>query len=523
MATSTIAAAPPVLHLTVIDGVAVDSLRITGTTTRIGRDSSSDLVLRDKYISSQHALIEIVEERVRLRDLRSTNGTRVRRRRWVFPVDHSCGHEAWLEDGDEILLGQPDHEVLIRLSVVRAAGFADARDDGGETVVVETVACGAVPDVAERFGRGALAAVQALSTALHPKDEPATLIEAFAKGLLDHMPKATHVTVELLDDATGTYAPALSLSRAGRQPLAPTSRTMARQVIDRGEGVLFVGNQSASLQEASIQSGLCAPIWTGDRVPGLVQVDRRGQIDGGFTSRDLGLLLLLAHQAALVLELSMMHASLRNTVERAIGGIVALMEARDQYMAGHAQAVAELSKRIAQRLALEPAEVARIARGAALHDIGRFAIPREILNKPGRLTEDEFRAVKAQPELGAALVERCGVLGDLVPIIRHVHENWDGTGYPSGLARDDIPLGARIVAAADSFHTLISHRAHRQPLSVRAALAEMQRCSGTRLDPRILGVIEEIAGQNEAWSDDLPTVIGWEIDPSGRASGMPGE
>ena len=516
MTSVTVPAATPILHLTVIDGSSVESLRITGSLTRIGRESMNDLVLRDKYISSRHAEIELVGDRVRLRDLRSTNGTRVRRHRWIFAVDHLCGHEAWLEDGDELLFGQPSQQVLVRMSIVVPAQARDTPAPDGATIV-ESLSCRAMPDVAERFGRGALTAVQALASRLRPKDDPSVLLEAFATGLLEQFPKATHVGVHLLDEATGSYLPSVMLTRSGPEPTHHLSRTVRDQVLEHGEGVLFVGNQSASLQEAAIQSGLCAPLFTGDRVPGLVQVDRRGMIDGGFTRRDLGLLVVVAHQAALVLELSMMHASLRRTVERAIGGVVAAMEARDQYMVGHAQAVADLSRRIAQRLALDPTQASIVSRAGALHDVGRFGVPREILNKPGPLTAEEFDAIKEQPEIGAALLERCEVLPDLVPVIRHLHENWDGTGYPEGLAGDAIPLGARIVAVADAFHTLVSHRAHRQALAEPAALAEMLRCSGRRFDPRLVGVLEElVAKANDGWNDDMPTIIGWAIDPSGR-------
>jgi len=516
MPTSSVLAAP-VLHLTIIDGSVVHSLRVTEQVTRIGRDATNDLVLRDRYVSSHHAEIRNIAGRLCVQDLRSTNGTRVRRHRWLIAVDHSTAHQAWLEDGDEILLGQPSHEVVVRLSIVLPPSeIPDERSDA-DTAILESVSCSALPDVAERFGRNSLQAIQNLASRLKPKDEPSVLVEEFAKGLLDQLPKATHVTVHLLDETTGAYVPAIALTRSGAIPAQPLSRTLQRQVLSRGQGVIFTGNQSDSLQEASIQSGLCAPLCTADRIPGIVQVDRRGMPDGAFSRRDLGLLVVVAHEAALVLELSMMRAGIRETVEKAIGGVVAAMEARDEYMAGHSQAVAELSRRIAQRLALGASEVAIISRAAALHDLGRFGVPGEILNKPDQLTDEELRAVKAQPELGASLLERCGVLSDLVPIILHLHESWDGSGYPKGLAGNDIPLGARIVAVADAFHTIVSHRAHRQAMPQQAALAELSRAAGKRLDPRIVGVLEElIENANESWGKDLPTSIAWRIDASGE-------
>lgn len=503
-----------VLHLTILDGAAIRSLSVTEAVTRIGRESANDVVIREAHVSGHHAEIRMVAGRPCLMDLRSTNGTRLRRRRWLMSVDHRCGHSAWLEDGDEILLGNPAHPVTLRVTVLDGEGATVAADPAR---IVDTMSCAAVPDVAERFDRSSMSAVQALAMKLRPRDEPEILLEAFVAGLLELFPRATHASVHLLDDATGAYVPALTLGRKGREPSLPLSRTLRDRVLGQGEAVVFEGNESTSLQESSIQAGVLAPIFTGDRVPGLVQLERRALPDGGFSRRELGLLALLAHQAALALEVSLMHAELRNTVERAIGGVVAVMEARDQYMTGHSQAVAELSRRIATRLRLDAEDVARIARAAALHDLGRFAVPETILNKPGALTEEEFRVVKAQPEHAASLLERCRVLSDLVPIIRHVHENFDGTGYPNGLAGQDIPLGARIVAVADAFHTLVSHRAHRQPITEDAALRVMAKRAGERFDPRLVGVLETLIREaDERWNDEVPTVVGWTLDTDGN-------
>ena len=508
----------PILHLTVIDGPDVHSLRVTDRTMRIGRDSTNELILRDRYISSHHAELSVVAGRVCLKDLRSTNGTRVRRNRWIFTVDHACANIAFLEDGDEVLLGQPSQEVMLRVSIVQPSS-EDAGPPEAQTRIVETVACNSVPDIAERFGRDALTAVQAMAARMRPKDEPGVVVQAFASGLLAAFPRATHVTVYLLDETTGAYLPALALSRKGVETPQPISRSLRDQVLSCNEGVSFVGSQVDSLQDASIQSGLCAPLWTGDRVPGLVQVDRRRMQDGSFTKKELGLLVVVAHQAGLVLELSMMHSALRETMEKAVHGVVTVMEERDQYMAGHSQAVSDLARRIALRLGLEPTEVSAVSRAGALHDLGRFGVPAEILNKPGGLTEPEFRAVRLQPEVGANLLERFGMLHDLVPIILHLQESWDGTGYPRGLSGEAIPLGARIVAVADVFHTLVSHRAHRQAMSEEDALAEMGRLSGARFDPRIVGALEDLlSSARESWGADMATVIGWRIDESGNPS-----
>src|SRR5204863_1745729 len=119
--------------------------------------------------------------------------------------------------------------------------------------------------------------------------------------------------------------------------------------------------------------------------------------------------------------------------------------------------------------------------------------------------------IRAVPVIGAQMIERFGFSADLIPILRHVHERWDGSGYPDGLAGEAIPLGARIVAVADAFHTLVSHRMHQEALPQDAALREMASSAGSRFDPRMVGVLEvTIMSSDETWEFGAATSIGVE-------------
>ena len=159
----------------------------------------------------------------------------------------------------------------------------------------------------------------------------------------------------------------------------------------------------------------------------------------------------------------------------------ALLEARDPYTHGHSRRVARHAERIAVQMGLGREQVAKIRSAALVHDIGKINVPRPILNKPGKLTDSEFALVKRHPGDGAAMVLPLGD-SDLTTIVRHHHERMDGTGYPDGLAGDDIPIGARVIAVADTFDAITSSRAYRKPRTHKQALDILQREAGTQLD-----------------------------------------
>jgi putative nucleotidyltransferase with HDIG domain len=166
----------------------------------------------------------------------------------------------------------------------------------------------------------------------------------------------------------------------------------------------------------------------------------------------------------------------------ALRDLARLLEARDSYTHGHSRRVARHALRIARALHVPAAEAQRIWTAATLHDVGKLYTPREILNKPSRLTDEEFDVVKRHPVDGAAML--IDVEGDpeIVAIVRSHHERLDGRGYPDGLAGDGIPLGARIIAVADTFDALTSTRSYRPTATHKRALDVLRKEAGTQLD-----------------------------------------
>lgn len=152
----------------------------------------------------------------------------------------------------------------------------------------------------------------------------------------------------------------------------------------------------------------------------------------------------------------------------------------------HSKRVAELAEAIATSMQLPPAEVSRIRRAALLHDIGNIGLPDEILLKPGPLTEDEFSHIKQHVQRGTRDFEAMEGLQDAVPIVRHHHERVDGTGYPEGLKGDDIPLGARVVAAADAYVMMTAEVPWRAAKTHEEAISELRSVAGQHLDEEVV-------------------------------------
>ncbi|MHB1323705.1 MAG: HD-GYP domain-containing protein [Coriobacteriia bacterium] len=167
-----------------------------------------------------------------------------------------------------------------------------------------------------------------------------------------------------------------------------------------------------------------------------------------------------------------------------VRSLVAAIEAKDPYTRGHSERVAMYARRLAEALHLSRTDLDLLERAALLHDVGKIGISQHTLTSPQLLTEEEIRSVRQHPALGSQLVGDVEFLSDIVPIIRHHHERVDGTGYPDGLAAEDIPRLARLLAVADAYDAMTSDRAYRLGMSPEEALDEVERVAGTQLDRR---------------------------------------
>ncbi|HEU5090591.1 MAG TPA: HD-GYP domain-containing protein, partial [Roseiflexaceae bacterium] len=173
-------------------------------------------------------------------------------------------------------------------------------------------------------------------------------------------------------------------------------------------------------------------------------------------------------------------------------------DARDPYVGGHAATVAKYATLIAGELGMTGDQLKQVRQAAILHDLGKIAISDKILHKDSALTDAEYEIIKTHVTIGAELIEQSEQLRHLAPYIRFHHERWDGRGYPSGLAADQIPLVARILNLCDSVEAMASDRPYHRALTPSEVIAEVKRCAGSQFDPTIADIFVRIAEREEA-------------------------
>lgn len=236
-----------------------------------------------------------------------------------------------------------------------------------------------------------------------------------------------------------------------------------------------------------LASALCVPLITQDKVVGVLNV--RGKRDGSdFNQQDLELASRLAAVAAVSISNAELHDELQNLFVNSIKALANSIDARDPYTRGHSERVTEYSVLIAEGMGLPAEDVENIRYAGLLHDIGKIRIRDHILNKPGRLTDEEFAEMKRHPEYGVEIMQPVKAFHKVFPGILHHHEQWSGNGYPHGLKGEGIPLQGRILCVADSFDAMTSDRPYRKGMPIEQAIEELRKNMGVQFDPEAVRI-----------------------------------
>ena len=188
---------------------------------------------------------------------------------------------------------------------------------------------------------------------------------------------------------------------------------------------------------------------------------------------------------------------------RTIEGLAMAIEAKDQGTHDHLFRVRNYVQAVGKALHLSELEMKALQTASFLHDIGKLAVPEHIINKPGKLTPEEFEKMKIHPGVGADILERVRFPYPVVPIVRSHHEWWNGTGYPDGLKGEDIPIGARVLTVVDCFDALVSDRPYRKGMTSQKALSIIRDLSGKQFDPKIVELFEHCHAESELQSEAL--------------------
>lgn len=242
-------------------------------------------------------------------------------------------------------------------------------------------------------------------------------------------------------------------------------------------------------------SAIIVPISSPGKVSGVMCLSKSGE---GYTREDLYFLNILSNHLAASIENARLYANVKKDYINTIYALAAAVDAKDHYTHGHSATVMKYSTKIAEKSGMTDQEVETIKYAGLLHDIGKIGISENIINKPGKLTNDEYAIIKMHPQLGANIISKIESLKKLVPLVLSHHEWVNGTGYPLGLRGEEIPAGARVIAIADAFSTITSKRPYREERSIDFAVKEIQKYSGTQFDARLVGIFLKLLKEEEA-------------------------
>jgi HD-GYP domain-containing protein (c-di-GMP phosphodiesterase class II) len=482
-----------------------------GSQFTAGRVATCDIHLDDQAVSRRHFTIEARGPELVVTDLDSANGT--------FVNERSI-KTATARGGDLIRAGSTVLEVR---ETARPAHKADGVIMGGDESAIESVIRkryepsrfdwlsslppSAGPELAllERAQRH-LTTLHRVSELLSAAKDLEGLSEATLRAILE-VTAADRAALVLRrsDPADGTAEVVGARSRITGHSHFTVSRTLVADVIEKGVST-FAHDATAderfswgeSVIGQQVRSVMCVPLRTTDEILGALYVDSLSGV-GRFNEADLELLSAIGNQAGVALHRVRLMGELERLLLDTIRAIAATIDAKDGYTHRHSERVAMLSKRIAGELGLTVAEQATVELSALLHDVGKIAVPDSILNKPERLTADEFDEMKKHPLHGARILAniQSAAVKAVLPGVQYHHEKWDGTGYPEGLTGDAIPLVGRVLGVADFFDALASARKYRAAMPLDEVVNLVRKGAGTHFDPRIVDVVVRLHERGE--------------------------
>jgi len=471
---------------------------------RAGRLASLEIVLDDSSVSRRHAEVRLANDNQWLvRDLESTNGTYVNGARLgateqaLRPRDVvQFGKVAMLVELVEASMeGPPSDQMVV------AAAARSSFDEGLHRIAFDR---NSMP----RAGEQLLALLRAGHHLVHLESEDQLLDSILndAVSVLDGQRGAIVL-------ADGEQPPAGSEPRLRLRALAVGngeskgrfhfSKRLTNRCFAKGESVLYQNVQdeqelvTQSIADGAMSSVMCVLLRTPRKKLGVLHLDR-GYFQQPFSEDDLLLADALAAHVSAGIECAQLLKRQQELFIKTITMLAQMVELRDEYTGGHTQRVTRYALMLGSKMGVSDDDMKLIELGTPLHDIGKIGIADEILRAPRKLTPDEFAKMQEHTTLGAEYLSGIPDLHPIIPIVRNHHERWDGTGYPDRLAKEDIPRLARIVAVADAFDAMTSHRPYHENKRGRPpaeAFAEVEKQIGRQFDPESAKHFLEIKDQ----------------------------
>ncbi len=499
------------LHVRVISGssrgraVALERANLPLT---IGRDPENRIVLDHTAVSRFHCRIVADGGQYYVEDLRSTNGTFLNGRR-IERERVGPGDELIIANVGIVIEASPKsiHRSHEPLDVTVSIDTRPRSDNALRTSSpVETL--GSSSFISTWGGEAGSPANRALATLLEADrtfrdiEDLEQLLENLLDLVLRNVPAERGYAFLLQRDGGALVPYARRPADTPDDTEIVVSQTILQATVRQKSAIISCDAlvderfmHSRSVAELAVRSAMCAPLINRGHVLGIVYLD--SPRPDAFSRQDLALFSALALKAGVAVDNARLYDDLRSLFYNTVETLVRTIQAKDPYTSGHSTRVSRYALLIAEKLGLSSKERHQLYLASMLHDIGKIGVPDELLNRPGRLSDEEMERVRNHVQLGASMIEMLGEMHPIVPLIRHHHECWDGSGYPDGLRGEEIPLISRIIAVADMYDAMTSDRPYRKRRSQMDAVEEIQRCAGTRIDPRVaeafLAVLKEIS------------------------------
>lgn len=245
------------------------------------------------------------------------------------------------------------------------------------------------------------------------------------------------------------------------------------------------------IDNTTYSSVVCAPLKMRGQVFGVIALSGKSN-EHVYTERDLYYIQSIANRASLNIENRLLYESLYMNLLSTFQSLATSIQARDHYTEEHSMRVRDLSVKIAEAMNCYPDEIETLRIAASLHDIGKIAIPDNVLLKPGKLTDEEFDVIKKHPVIGESILKPLPILDTERLIIRHHHERWDGRGYPDGLQGSDVPFLSRILTVVDAFDAMTNNRPYRKAMEIEEAAIELKKNINRQFDEEIVNCLLKI-------------------------------
>lgn len=453
------------------------------TLLRAGRLNSLEIVLDDNSVSRQHAEIRATPSGWLVRDLKSTNGTFVNGVR-LGTEERPLRSRDIVQFGKVAVIVEMNDTVsptsnLMEQMVVEATS-SRSWEEAIDSIAFDSNRC-------PRPGEQLMALLRAGHHLVHLENESELLHSILndAVAVLD----AQRGAIVLADNDNKLQIRALAGEASGRIHF---SHKLAQRCFQSGESILCGSveedpelRHAKSISDGSMASVICVLLRTPRRRLGVLHLDRNFW-QKPFSSEDLRLADALAANVSMGIECAQLLRQQRDLFLNTITVLAQAVELRDEYTGGHTARVTNYALLLGQQLNLSNKEIELLRIGTPLHDIGKIGIDDAILRKPSRLTPEEFKIMQSHTIKGDAIISTIPDLRSIRPIVRSHHERWDGMGYPDGLAGENIPILARIVAVADAFDAMTSNRPYHPDKRAKPpeeAFAEVRAMAGKQFDP----------------------------------------